>query len=181
MNSAGSLNLTLPAIGGAGLAGVKIVFAPGTAPSGQVGASLTVAPACRSPVEGIVGIPPLQRGLARGAVLGRLSCHGSTMEDLDGVSALLSLPAASARPWSKARLDRLGTGCQGKSKARHGAEWVVGQETLDILDRASWWKLPSRHPPARTQLSLDGQRTPYELRIVAHGRILNAREGQLTG
>ena len=68
MNSAGSLNLTLPAIGGAGLAGVKIVFAPGTAPSGQVGASLTVAPACRSPVEGIVGIPPLQRGLARGAV-----------------------------------------------------------------------------------------------------------------
>ena len=55
------------------------------------------------------------------------------MEDLDGVSVLLSLPAASARPWSKARLDRLGTGCQGKSKARHGAGWVVGQETLDIL------------------------------------------------
>ena len=69
MNSAGSLNLTLLARGGAGLAGVKIVFALGTAPSGQVGASLTVAPTRRSPLEEIVGIPSLQRGLARGAAV----------------------------------------------------------------------------------------------------------------
>ena len=165
MNSASSLNLTLSAIGGAGLAGVKIAFAPGAAPSGQVGrARLSLLPADHSGRNRRNPSPAAWSGL-EGSV-DRLSCQGSIMEDLYGVSALLSLPAASALP-------------EAKLVSALDGSW--GKKPWTSCTGPPYGSSPLRHPPARTQLSLDGQRTPYELRIAAHGRILNAREGRLTG
>ena len=129
MNSAGSLNSTLRAIGGAGFEEVKLAFTPGAVSSVWArGASLTVAPAANhlakrpsgSPLCSLAWLvgqcaPPLLPRLVRAAVSAR----------------------RIRTSWSKTHLDWLNTECRGKRIARLGAGWDLGQETLDILGRDS--------------------------------------------
>ena len=90
----------------------------------------------RSPGKETVGISSLQLGLARRAV-----CTASLATARWWKTLVKSPRCCLCRrirtSWSKTHLDWLNTECRGKSMARLGAGWDLGQETLDILDRDS--------------------------------------------